>query len=153
MTIKLGTRSASARVARELNAVGAARASRDAESMHQGPGPWLLGAGTLVGDKVCDGNGDTLGKIEEIMLDTRSGRIAYAVLSFGGFMGVGEKLFAIPWNALELDAENKHFVLEVDKERLKFAPGFDKENWPAMSDAAWAYAIHEFYESKPYWAR
>lgn len=116
-----------------------------------GPGPEVMGAKTLVGEEVCDPDMKTLGTIEEIMLDIGSGRVAYAVLSFGGFLGMGEKLFAIPWSSLELDTENKCFVLSIDVERLKAAPGFDKDNWPTMADAAWANNIHDYYDRPPYW--
>jgi hypothetical protein len=129
------------------------RAPLRAPSRHGGPGPWLMGVGTLTGDKVRDAHGDALGTIEEIMLDPSSGKVAYAVLSFGGFLGFGDKLFAIPWRALTLDTGHKCFVLDVDRERLKLAPGFNKHHWPAMADRSWACAIHEFYETKPYWAR
>ena len=80
----------------------------------------------------------------------RSGKVGYAVLSFGGFLGMGEKLFAAPWNALTLDTKNKRFVLNVEKDRLKDAPGFDKDNWPNMADQSWARKIHSFYGTKPY---
>jgi hypothetical protein len=116
-----------------------------------GPGPEVMGAKTLIGENVCDVDMKSLGTIEEIMLDTGSGRVAYAVLSFGGFLGMGEKLFAIPWSSLELDTENKCFVLDIDIDRLKAAPGFDKDNWPTMADAAWANTIHDFYQRPPYW--
>jgi hypothetical protein len=79
------------------------------------------------------------------------GRIAYAVLSFGGFLGMGDKLFAIPWNALALDTVEKRFILNVDKERLKGAPGFDKENWPNMADHAWGAKVFTYHGAKPYW--
>ena len=79
------------------------------------------------------------------VLDIRSGRVSYAVLSFGGFMGIGDKLFAVPWSALTLDTENKRFVLNVDKERLSEAPGFDKGKWPNMADPAWSSTIHSYY--------
>src|ERR1051325_2479606 len=69
-----------------------------------GPGPEVMDAKTLIGDDVVNGQGEDLGNIEAIMLDVTSGRIAYAVLSFGGFLGMGSKLFAIPWGALTLDA-------------------------------------------------
>jgi hypothetical protein len=85
------------------------------------------------------------------MLDVPSGRIAYAVLSFGGVIGFGDKLFAIPWSALTLDADRKCFILDIDKERLKNAPGFDKNHWPAMADATWARQVHSFYNRAPYW--
>ena len=110
-----------------------------------GPGPGLMGATTLVGDDVCNPHGEDVGEIKEIMLDMRSGEVAYAVLSFGGFLGMGEKLFAVPWRALQLDTENKRFVLNVDQDRLKNAPGFHKSNWPDMADQSWAREIHTYY--------
>jgi sporulation protein YlmC with PRC-barrel domain len=117
---------------------------------NEGPGPQLMGADTLIGDDVYNQQGDELGEIKEIMLDMRNGRVAYAVLSFGGFLGMGEKLFAVPWNALTLDTENKRFMLNVDKERLKTAPGFDKDHWPNMADQTWTNEIHSYYGTQPY---
>ena len=114
------------------------------DSRH-GPGPHLMGADTLIGNDVYNKNSDDLGDITEIMLDMRSGRVAYAVLSFGGFLGMGDKLFAVPWAALKLDTVNKRFVLDVSKERLESAPGFDKAHWPDMADAAWQKDIHAYY--------
>ena len=114
-----------------------------------GPGPGLMGADTLVGNDVYNHKGEDLGDIKEIMLDVRSGKVAYAVLSFGGFLGMGEKLFAVPWIALTLDTKNKRFVLKVEKVRLKDAPGFDKDKWPNMADESWAKDIHLYYGTKP----
>ena len=108
-------------------------------------------ARTLTGDKVVNAEGDDLGKISEIMLDVPEGRIAYAVLEFGGVLGMGNKLFAVPWQSLVLDADNKCFILDIDQERLKKAPGFDKDNWPSMADEQWASSIHSFYGKQPYW--
>ncbi len=110
-----------------------------------GPGPHLMGAGTLVGNDVYNKDSEDVGDIKEIMLDMRSGKVSYAVLSFGGFLGMGEKLFAVPWEALSLDTTNKRFVLDVDKERLQGAPGFDKDHWPDMADANWQRGIHAYY--------
>jgi len=115
-----------------------------------GPGPTLMGADTLIGNDVYNMKGDDLGDVKEIMLDMKSGRITYAVLSFGGFLGMGEKLFAVPWSALTLDTENKRFVLNVDKERLESAPGFDADKWPDMADATWETDIHAYYGVTPY---
>ncbi|PWF42904.1 PRC-barrel domain-containing protein [Massilia glaciei] len=115
----------------------------------QGPGPALMGADTLIGDSVVNADDDDLGDIKEIMLDMRSGQVAYAVLSFGGFLGMGEKLFAVPWQALRLDTVNKRFGLNVEKDRLKNAPGFDKDAWPDMSDIGWSNQIHQFYGTDP----
>ncbi len=113
----------------------------------------VMSAGTLTGDRVRNAAGEDLGKIEEIMLDLLSGRIAYAVLSFGGFLGIGDKLFAVPWDQLQVDEENHEFVLNVDKERLENAPGFDKDNWPDMADPDWGTQVYSHYGSKPYWNR
>ena len=110
-----------------------------------GPGPQLMGADTLIGNDVYSQNNEDLGDIKEIMLDTASGKICYAVLSYGGFLGMGEKLFAVPWQALTLDTENERFVLNVDSAKLKSAPGFDKDNWPNMADETWANSIHSYY--------
>jgi len=109
-----------------------------------------MGAATLVGNDVYNKKDEDLGDIKEIMLDMRTGKVGYAVLSMGGFLGMGEKLFAVPWNALILDTEHKRFTLNVDKERFKDAPGFDKANWPNMADQSWAKQIHDFYGTKPY---
>ncbi|MCY0853788.1 PRC-barrel domain-containing protein [Cupriavidus sp. D39] len=109
-----------------------------------------MGADTLVGNDVYNHKGEDLGDIKEIMLDMRTGKVSYAVLSFGGFLGMGEKLFAVPWNALTLDTANKRFVLNVEKASLENAPGFDKDQWPDMADQSWAMQIHSFYGTQPY---
>ena len=111
----------------------------------------VMSASSLTGDKVINSAGEDIGKINEIMIDTPTGRVAYAVLSFGGFLGMGDKLFAIPWNRLSLDEDNKCFLLDIDKETLKRAPGFDKDNWPDMGDQTWGTEIYKYYKSDPYW--
>jgi sporulation protein YlmC with PRC-barrel domain len=116
----------------------------------QGPGPRLMGADTLIGEDVYNHKSEDLGDIKEIMIDMNTGSVAYAVLSFGGLLGIGEKLFAVPWKALKLDTENKRFILNVDKERLESAPGFDKDNWPDMADPTWQNTINSYYGTKSY---
>ncbi len=116
-----------------------------------GPGPEVMAAESLQGDDVINMNGDKLGSIEDIMLDVRSGKVAYAVLSFGGILGMGDKLFAIPWGALTLDTDRKCFVLDVPKDRLQNAPGFDKDHWPSMADESWASQVYSYYNQEPYW--
>ena len=116
-----------------------------------GPGPRLMTASTLEGDRVVNRQGEDLGEIDEIMLDVPRGRVAYAVMSSGGFLGMGDKLFAIPWSALTLDTDNKCFVLDVDKQRLESAPGFDKDNWPDTADAEFDARLHSYYGARPYW--
>ena len=109
-------------------------------------------ASTLAGDRVRNSAGEDLGKIEDLMIDVQDGRVAYAVLSFGGFLGIGDKLFAVPWNALTINEQEKVFVLDVDRQTLENAPGFDKDNWPDMADPSWGQQIHGHYGQKPYWA-
>ena len=111
----------------------------------KGPGPELMGADTLIGDHVHNLQNEHLGEIKEIMLDMRTGKIAYAVMAHGGVLTIGEKLFAVPWEALTLDTVNKRFTLNLDKERIENAPGFDKDNWPNMANQTWASQIESYY--------
>lgn len=111
-----------------------------------GPGPALMGANTLIGDKVHNLQNEHLGDIKEIMLDMRTGKVAYAVLSFGGLFSIGEKLLAVPWGALQLNPEQKCFTLNIKKEHFDDAPGFDSSNWPNMADLSWAASINRYYQ-------
>ena len=113
--------------------------------------PLFLSASTLVGDPVMNPSGEKVGELKEIMLDVSSGRIAYGVLSFGGFLGVGEKLFALPWRAVNVDTDNHAVVVDVTKEQLEYAPGFDPENWPLANDADWVGDVYEYYGQDKYW--
>jgi sporulation protein YlmC with PRC-barrel domain len=126
--------------------------SRDTYGMYKsagtGPGPNLMGADTLLGNDVYNAANESLGTIKEFMIDMTTGQVNYAVLSYGGFLGMGDRLFAVPWQALKLDTENKRFILNASKEQLKNAPGFDKDHWPAMADSTWATGVHKFYGVK-----
>ena len=115
--------------------------------------PRVLSATTIIGDKVINTAGEQLGTIKELMIDLDGGLIAYAVLSFGGILGMGDKLFAIPWEAFTIDTDNHTFILNVDKEVLENAPGFDKDNWPdnAKYEAGWLLGVYEYYGYSPYW--
>lgn len=110
-----------------------------------------LSASTLMGDNVRNLDGDDLGDIKDIMIDIETGTVGYAVLDMGGFLGIGNKLFAVPWSSLTVDTDNHEFVLNVEKEVLQNAPGFDQDNWPDFSDAAWGTSIYEYYGQRPYW--
>ncbi|WP_322030367.1 PRC-barrel domain-containing protein [Paraburkholderia sp. J76] len=129
---------------------GARIVGRDRSGAH-GPGPDVMAASTLESDSVYSSDGDEVGKVKEIMLDVESGRIAYMVMSSGGFLGIGDKLLAVPWNALTLDAARKCFVIALNSERVKNAPGFDKDSWPAMADRTWASSVYQYYGREPYW--
>ena len=105
----------------------------------------VMSAGTLSGDEVYNAQEEHIGKIDEIMLDVVTGRIAYVVLSAGGFLGIGDKLFAIPWQAFHIDEPNHRFILDVPKATLENAPGFDKDNWPDMSSEDFGTKIYGHY--------
>lgn len=111
----------------------------------------ILSASTITGDKVVNREGEDLGDIKDLMIDTESGRVAYAVLEFGGVLGLGSKLFAVPLSAMQVDPENHRFIFDQDKEVLKNAPGFDKDDWPDFSDRAWGSEVHSHYGVPPYW--
>ncbi|CAH2935408.1 MAG: antigen [uncultured Paraburkholderia sp.] len=118
----------------------------------EGPGPEVMAAATLDDTQVISADGEDVGKISDIMLDVRSGRIAYAMLSEGGFLGMGANLHAIPWNALTLDTDAKCFRVSIDAQRIKDDPGFDKDLWPSMADASWGTTLHQYYNRDPYWS-
>jgi sporulation protein YlmC with PRC-barrel domain len=111
----------------------------------------VLSASTLKGDKVRNSAGEDLGVVDELMIDLGSGRIAYAVVSFGGVLRMGNKLFAVPWNAMQVDEDEKCLILNVDKRTLETAPGFDKDNWPDMADVSWGSSVYRHYGTTPYW--
>jgi len=95
--------------------------------------PSILKASELIGYTVQNPEGQELGKIEELVINPKDGRIAYAALSFGGLLGVGDKLFAVPWKAMQPLPEQQSFKLNVTKEQLDNTPGFDEDNWPTVT--------------------
>ncbi len=113
--------------------------------------PRIMAASSMKGYDVRNRADEDLGTLDDIMIDLQSGKIAYGVLSFGGFLGMGNKLFAIPWSALTLDMDGKRFILEVEQKKLRDAPGFDKDDWPDMADPRCGTQIHDFYGIHPYW--
>jgi len=109
-------------------------------------------ASKVIGEPVINRRNESLGKIRELVFEAQSGRMVYAVLSFGGILGVGNKLFALPWAAFEFSATENKLILDVDKEKLKAAPGFDSESkWPDFADRSWGTGIHTYYGYAPYW--
>lgn len=111
----------------------------------------FLQATAIIGGKVKNPAGEDLGTIENIMINLLSTRVTYAVLSFGGLFGLGEKYFAIPMEAMALDPEDQVFILNVPREKLDETHGFDKDNWPNMADRQWETGIYSHYNLRPYW--
>ena len=108
-------------------------------------------ATSIIGTRVVNAKTESLGEIKEIVIDPKTGRVAYVVVAFGGFLTLGEKLFAIPFSAFDYNLTNNEYVLQVPKERLERAPGFDSTHWPAMSDEKWNRDVYTFYGRAPYW--
>jgi sporulation protein YlmC with PRC-barrel domain len=127
---------------------GEPQAGRNRTPIGRGHGHLMLSSSTLTGEEVTNRSGDKLGHIKDLVIDTQSGQVQYAVMSTGGFLGLGDRLFALPWKALDLDTEHHNFILDVGVERLKKAPGFDKDHWPDMGDQLWAKEVSSYYERR-----
>lgn len=103
-----------------------------------------LTATSIIGDKVKNPAGEHMGFIKDIMVDLSSGAIAYIIIELGGFLGIGEKYFAFPFELLSVNPKNKTFILNQKLETIKNAPGFDQEQWPKTNS-------HEFDSHGEYW--
>jgi len=113
----------------------------------------IVKAEEVIGVDVQNAKGEDLGTINTLVLDKRAGFVRYVVLSFGGFLGMGDKLFALPWEILSYNEARDCFVLDIPQEKLKNAPGFNKNQWPNMSDRKWGESIFNYYGSRPYWQK
>ncbi len=105
-------------------------------------------SGNVIGIPVLTPEHKKLGNIEETVIDIQSGRVAYAVLSFGGFFGYGDKFFAVPWEEFSFvhDEKENYFVIDTTKERLMELPGFDKEVWPDVANSDWDAIVDSHYQ-------
>jgi hypothetical protein len=117
------------------------------------PDATLLRGQFLFTYRVKSPQGEDLGKIEEIMIDMELGRVAYAILSFGGFLGLGNKWVPVPWDALTLQPDEKVLVLNIEKERLQKAPNFEPSTLPDLANHQWGAVIHTYYGYPPYWEK
>jgi sporulation protein YlmC with PRC-barrel domain len=120
--------------------------------------PSMYRGSKIIGSDVENPQGEDLGDIKDVVIDAQTGRVAYAVVAFGGVMGLGDKYFAVPFEALRAEAgqragDQERFLLNVDKERMKNAPGFDQNRWPNMADRTWGSEVYKYYNLKPYWER
>lgn len=106
----------------------------------------VLKASNVIGMKVESTEGKSLGKIKDLVLDPDEGDVQYAVLDFGGFLGIKDKYFVVPWEVIHFTPNGKKILLDVSKRDLKNAPGFDKNHWPDFSDEQQQVTIYEFYE-------
>lgn len=128
--------------------------NRNSLSMHRsldghGAETHLIGADSLIGSAVYNRQSEKLGGIKEIMFDMRHGRVSYAVLEFGGFLGMGTSLFTVPWSALTLDTIKKCLILDASKDKLKNSPAFEKDQWSAIADTVWQKGKYDYHDIAP----
>jgi hypothetical protein len=117
------------------------------------PDATLLRGQFLFTYQVKSPQGEDLGKIEEIMIDMEVGHVAYAILSFGGFLGLGNKWVPVPWDALTLQPDEKVLVLSIEKEKIQKAPNFEPSTLPDLANRQWGAVIHTYYGYSPYWEK
>jgi hypothetical protein len=111
----------------------------------------LIGSDKVEGTAVYRSNGDRVGRIERIMIDKLSGKVAYAVMSFGGFMGIGEDYYPLPWSLLTYNPNLEGYEVNVGEEQLKGAPKYSKfESWD-WSDRARNEKVYDYYGVAPFW--
>jgi hypothetical protein len=108
----------------------------------------LIGSDKVEGTSLRRPNGEHVGKIERLMIDKASGKVAYAVASFGGFLGLGERRFALPWSALRYNPAQDAYEVDVSEEQLDRAPPIAETSW---NDAAWNAAVFQYYGAVPFW--
>ncbi len=111
----------------------------------------LISAGKVQGTPVYNPKGEKLGRVEDVMIDKLSGVVAYAVLSFGGFLGMGDNHYPLPWQVLDYDTKQGGYVVDLDKETLKGAPSYGVNENVDWADRNWGKKVHDYYEVPPYW--
>jgi len=105
----------------------------------------------ILGSSVNSAEGDHLGVIESLMIDSISGVVTFGILSSGGIMGLGEKYIPVPWRALSREPDQEEFTLMIRKDSFENAPSFSKSKAPASSDLAWFERVYRFYGIEPIW--
>ena len=111
----------------------------------------VIPAKRVTGSEVYSQNGDHLGEIDDVMIEKRTGEVVYAIMSFGGFLGIGEKYHPLPWRVLNYDKAKDGYVVNLTKDQLTKAPNYAR-NELADNDLAWRQRVFDYYQTTPYWA-
>ena len=111
----------------------------------------VISSDRVTGTSVYNIAGEKLGSVYKVMLDKYSGKVAYALMSFGGFLGIGEKYHPLPWTALKYDTSKEGYVVNLDKRTLEGAPTVDNYEGPHWADEAWNRRVHDYYKERPFW--
>ncbi len=112
----------------------------------------LIASDKVEGTSVVRPNGDTIGEIERVMIDKRSGKVAYAVMSFGGILGMGESYYPLPWAMLKYNEALDGYEVDITEEQLRGAPSYSGEDEFDWSNREWGNRVHDYYGSRPYWS-
>jgi len=111
----------------------------------------LIGSDKVEGTAVHDRSGVKIGTIERVMIDKYTGQVAYAVMSFGGFLGIGERYHPLPWRVLDYDTAQDAYVVDIDRRTLEGAPSFGRDEAVNWTDEAWNRRVYDYYRMTPYW--
>jgi hypothetical protein len=111
----------------------------------------LISADKVEGTSVKNRKGESLGSIDTVMIDKVSGKVAYAVMSFGGFLGIGDRYHPLPWDVLTYDPDESAYVVDVDKSMLEKAPSLTRGEYGTMEDRRWGENVYRYYDVPPYW--
>jgi hypothetical protein len=111
----------------------------------------LISSEKVEGTSVENPKGDILGHIQDLMIDKISGQVGYAVLKYGSFLGMGGKLFALPWDQLKYNADRAAYIVDLPVEQLRGAPAYEETSQPEWSDPTWNRSVHDYYGSRANW--
>jgi hypothetical protein len=125
-------------------------ATRDSQSVATDETSTLISSDKVEGTAVYNREGEKLGSIHTVMIDKVSGKVAYAVMSFGGFLGIGDRYHPLPWNVLSYDTRQGGYVVALDRSMLEGAPTFGSSETPNWSDPGWNKQVHDYYGARPY---
>jgi len=111
----------------------------------------LIAADKVQGTAVYNTAGENLGSIQDVMIDKKSGNVAYAIMSFGGFLGIGNKYHPLPWSMLKYDTSKGGYVVSLSRSMLEKAPNYAAGSSPAWGNREYETSIHDYYGVNPYW--
>ena len=126
-------------------------AMQDSQTVATDESSSLISSDKVEGTAVYDRRGEKLGSIHSVMIDKISGKVAYAVMSFGGFLGMGDSYHPLPWHVLTYDTGQGGYVVDLDRNKLEEAPTYATSETPNWSDRRWGQQVHDYYGSRPYW--
>jgi sporulation protein YlmC with PRC-barrel domain len=111
----------------------------------------LIGADDVQGTSIYNPAGDNLGSVQDVLIDKVSGKIAYAIVGFGGFLGIGDRHYPLPWDKLKYDLALGGYVVNLDRHTLEGAPSYATDETVGWEDPAWSKRVYDYYGSRPYW--